>query len=295
MGWSTLASMDSGTVLVFGGSGLLGQELLARMRVDGARTLSPSSSEVPFDQPDAIRHFVAEAQPDVIVNAAAYTDVDGAEREISKARQVNAIAVKTLVDLTAQYGSRLIQVSTASVFDGHEGEVFAHDAPLNPLNSYNRSKAEGELYCLEGINSGLNVAVVRTYWLYGRSRGSFVDFAYRQLAQGEPLTVVADQWGQPTNASDLAAGIANLVGSAGHSGVFHGVNSGAASRLQLVEAIADIGGFNSTCINPVRAADFSAPAPRPTSCVLVEEEPDSPIGQLRPWREALSDYLKMLN
>lgn len=278
-------------VLLFGGSGLLGQAVVKQLRRSSCEVLAPSRDELPLTDSSLIETFINQFQPNIVINAAAYTDVDGAETERELASAVNAESVHVLVQCAQHWGFRLIHVSTASVFTGGPDVYFAEDSALSPTNHYNATKAKAEELCALGLASGANVAWIRTYWLYGRSKPNFVDFIAQRLRTGKQVPVVRDQWGQPTLVDDLGEVIEHLALHSDRVGVVHAVNSGAVSRLEWALAVAEVLDVDPSPIIPVTAAEFSAPAKRPAACLLAMDSGIPQAVHMRPWHQALRQYL----
>ena len=270
---------------------MLGRELVDLFARSGDVVFAPSHTEISLTSRVMMSQVFEEFQPHVVVNAAAYTNVDGAEGDQTRAWEVNANAVRRLSAYSLNLGFRLIHTSTASVFSGTQGEVFGIYSPPSPINIYNTTKAQGERFCEDALTSGANVAWVRTYWLYGPKRKSFVDFVVERLSNIQQVSVVSDQWGQPTYAPDLAARMREIADDTSLVGPVHGVNSGKASRLDWAMAIADILGLDADLISPVVASDFGALAPRPAACLLQDSGEIHGLTTMRPWREALKEYL----
>lgn len=286
----------SATYLVLGSSGLLGQELLRGLAEYGSRyrIVAPGRQDVDLSDATQLARVLEDCRPDVVINSAAWTDVDGAERERDAVFRANTYPVGQLADYALNNKKKLVQVSTASVFSGRNDEVFAHGDVHSPLNVYNTSKAEAEKICFAAAGEGADISVFRTYWLYGRSqRGSFVNFAANQALGSQKTRVVSDQYGQPTLASDLAKQIIKSLASEVSRPIFHSVNSGnGISRLELTYAIFEYFKKDLSLISPVEARDFGAQAPRPEACNLDLSEEG--LFLLRPWKDALYAYLNGL-
>jgi dTDP-4-dehydrorhamnose reductase len=209
----------------------------------------------------------AVADHDVVVNTAAWTDVDGAEAHESAATAVNGDAVALLAGACADAGARLIQISTDYVFDGHGTTPYAEDAPTAPINAYGRSKLVGERAAL--ATGGY---VVRTAWLYGAHGRNFVATMLNLAATRDTVDVVTDQVGQPTWARALAAQLVELggraVAGAAPPGVYHGTASGVASWFDLARATFATVGLDPERVRPTTSDRFVRPAPRPSYSVL---------------------------
>jgi dTDP-4-dehydrorhamnose reductase len=264
-------------VLIVGCNGLLGQNLLrtapsGHSLIGIARHPKAVLSERlgayhARDITDpATWEFVRDVlKPDFIFNAAAYTDVDGCERDPDTARRVNRDAVRAM----AQTGIPLVHLSTDYVFDGAAGPYSEEDA-VDPISAYGRIKLESETEALAGSPKNL---VVRTMWVWGHAKAteggakkSFTDFVRETLAAGKPARIVSDQIGNPTLAEDLALAVWVLVGS-GCSGVYHVSGSDRVSRLDWARTVARFYGLDdadrASLITPVTTADLGLPAARP--------------------------------
>ncbi len=256
-------------ILLIGCSGLLGQNLLRTapdsLIIEGAG-LEPEPAlpenlqgYAPLDISVAadIEKRVKASNPDFIINAAAYTDVDGCERNPSLSHTLNRDAVASM----AATGVPMLQVSSDYVFDGENGP-YAEEDDTHPLSVYGQDKLASETPVLSGNPNSL---VVRTMTLWGRGRGmktSFVDFVKGSLEQGKPIRIVTDQFGNPTLAEDLAQGIWKLI-TEGHSGLFHLAGSEWNSRFEWAVAIAQYYGLDASLIEPCLTADLRQLARRP--------------------------------
>lgn len=255
-------------VLVTGCDGLLGQNLL-RTAPAGDAIIGLARHDVPVPAVRLSEYHVRDiadpatwefirdvVRPDRIVNAAAYTDVDGCERDPALCDRVNRDAVRAM----AATGIPLTQVSTDYVFDGEAGPYSEDDAP-RPLSVYGRSKLESERATLSAPGN----LVVRTAWVWGTERGakkSFTDFVRETLSAGKTARIVTDQWSNPTLAEDLAGAIWALVG-AGRSGLYHAGGSDRVSRLEWAERVAKFFGLDAGLIQPITTADMNPHARRP--------------------------------
>jgi dTDP-4-dehydrorhamnose reductase len=268
-------------VLITGAAGQLGRSVRA--------AALPAWDVVPLDRADLDLtdrgrvDRLAALQPDVIVNCAAYTDVDRAEADERICWAVNAEAPERLAKVAAACGAALIQVSTDYVFDGTASSPYRDDAPVSGLGVYGRSKAAGEQAVREAGGT-----VVRTAWLYAPGGRNFVSTILRLAAGPGPLRVVDDQIGQPTYAVDVADRIVALIERGSPSGVFHATNSGQTSWYGFAVEIVRLWGLGVT-VDPVSSAAFPRPAPRPAYSVL-DQQGWSRVGlaPLRPWQEALA-------
>jgi dTDP-4-dehydrorhamnose reductase len=237
---------------------------------------------------DATSGFVDDAAPDVVVNCAAYTDVDGAESDAETAFAINERGAANVAAAAIGAGATVVHMSTDYVFDGGSETPYLEEDEPNPRTVYGRSKLSGELAVLEVAPRAL---VVRTAWLYGHAGANFVDKMLSLASAGVPLRVVDDQFGAPTNARDLAAVVAELV-AAGASGVVNATNAGSCSWFELAREALSLAGLENAGLTPVSTEEFPRPAQRPTYSVLSLEKLKLLTGRTpRNWREALAEYV----
>ncbi len=236
----------------------------------------------------------AVAAHDVVLNAAAWTDVDGAEADEAAATRVNGTGVETLALACAKTGSRLFHVSTDYVFAGDATEPYPEDAPIDPVNAYGRSKLAGERAVLETLpETGY---VVRTAWLYGRHGKNFVTTMLRLAQERETVDVVDDQLGQPTWSLDLARRLVQLAerGASGNApaGVYHGTASGQTTWYGLARAVFATAGLDPDRVRPTASERFVRPAKRPAYSVLGHDRwAAAGLPPLRNWKAALHEAL----
>jgi len=232
----------------------------------------------------AVEDTLDDLAPDVVVNCAAWTDVDGAETRPEEAMEVNGRAVEGLALACAKRGVRLIHISTDYVFDGAGREPYGEDdVPLRPVNAYGWSKLAGERAALEHGHT-----VVRTAWLYGARGRSFPATIIRLAAERETVQVVTDQVGQPTWSADLAARLVELGRSGAPGGVYHGTNAGRTTWYAFAREIFTLLGADPGRVVPTSSAAFARPAPRPAWSVLGHGRwAEAGLPPMRHWREAL--------
>jgi len=228
--------------------------------------------------------------PDVLVNAAAMTQVDRCEREPERAERVNRWGAQAMADLCHRLGLRLVHLSTDYVFDGEGDRPYREEDDVAPRSVYGRTKLAGERAVLAAHPSAL---VVRTSWLYGRGR-NFVAAILAQAERGAegrpPIRVVGDQRGRPTYAADLAVGLIELV-ERGRTGLYHLANDGEATWWEVARAALDRVGRADLPIQRIQTSQLDLAAPRPRYSVLDCGKAARAGVRLRPWREALEAYL----
>jgi len=269
-------------VLITGAGGQLGHDLVDALSGEELHAFDHKGLDVA--NAAAVRQTVERVRPQVIVNAAAFNDVDGAEKNETAAFAANAEGPAALAAVAASVGARLIHISTDYVFDGRKGSPYNENDRPNPLSVYARSKYEGEQAVLR---SDPSTCVLRTAWLYGRQGKNFVKAIQAAATRGGPLRVVADQVGSPTATADLATAIVELIRTPA-AGLYHVVNAGACSRFEFARAIVGDG----VEVVPITTAEAARPAPRPQNSSLVSIRwASTGIAPLRSWQAALESYL----
>jgi dTDP-4-dehydrorhamnose reductase len=282
-------------VLLVGAGGQLARELV-ETAPEGVALDARDIAALDITDASAVARAVDEARPAVILNAAAYTAVDQAEREPELADLVNHRAVANLARAASACGARLVQVSTDYVFDGRSAEPYEIDAPTNPVSVYGRTKRDGELAAL----SAPDALVVRTAWVYAAHSRNFVATMLRLMHERDEVRVVSDQFGTPTSARGLAAAIWALV-ACDARGILHWTDAGSASWYDFAVAIRDeavaLGSerLRATRVTPIRTVDFPTPARRPAMSVLAKDATWRLVGPGRHWREALRDELAQMD
>ncbi len=234
------------------------------------------------------------ARPDLVIHAAAWTDVDGAERDEAGARAVNVDAARNVAQAACARGAHLVAVSTDFVFSGAGAAPYAEDAPTDPVSAYGRTKRDGEEAILAVDPS---FAVARTAWLYGGPGKHFPRMVLTVLQTQGAMEVVADEAGSPTFAGDLAEALVALAAT-GAGGVFHLANEGRVTRYELAREVAALAGLDPAAVHPTTTAAFLAkyplPAKRPPDSELRNLRAASLGITLRPWRNALAAYVPRL-
>ena len=231
---------------------------------------------------------IESLQPGIVINVAAYTDVDGCELHEEKAFAINAEGMRHVALGAGRCGAKVVYLSTDYIFDGKKGKPYLEDDPPHPLNVYGRSKLKGEQYVQELAKDAL---VVRTQWLYGKYGNNFVASILRQAREKEVLSVVDDQIGSPTYTVDLSKAISLLV-QRDTRGIFHVANSNFCTWYDYAQRILTLSGVRGVRVVPISSKELSRPAPRPSYSVLDTQKLKRETGiTLRPWFEALKDYL----
>jgi dTDP-4-dehydrorhamnose reductase len=275
-------------VFVTGCNGLLGVDLVAAFRSRGHEVGGCDLPQVDVTRPREVAAAVEEAGANVVVHAAAMTDVDGCERDPVGAFTTNALGTRNVAVACQSAGAPMIYLSTDFVFDGTGDRPYREFDPPNPLCVYGRSKLEGEQYVRHLVPRHM---VVRTAWLYGARGRNFVRSILSAATRDEPVRVVTDQVGSPTYTRDLASAIVRLVETR-LWGVYHVTNSGAVSWWGFGHEILRLVGLGDRTITPISSVELDRAAGRPSYSVLDTSSLEATIGErLRNWRAALEDFL----
>jgi len=276
-------------ILITGCRGQLGLELIRQFNeFDGLYSLIETDvHNLDITNQAMVFDLVKSQKPDVIINCAAYTNVDGCESDELNAYRVNAIGPQNLSAAAFSVGAKIVQVSTDYVFDGTVSSPKIESDPINPRSVYGKSKALGEILVKE-INP--RHFIVRTAWLYGEGN-NFVRTMLKLAKEKDEVKVVNDQFGSPTSTKDLARCIIKLINTESY-GTYHGTCEGSCSWNQFAKKIFEIKGINIK-VSDITTEELNRPAERPKYSVL-----DNfmlrliGINEFRSWEEALIDYLK---
>jgi dTDP-4-dehydrorhamnose reductase len=275
-------------VMIFGASGLLGQALMREWRDDEIIPLT--SRDVDIRDAGKVRQIVESAKPDWIVLAAAYTDVDGCEKNQALAFSVNRDGAINVAEAAKDCGSRLLFLSSDYVFDGKKTTPYETDDPPNPQSIYGRSKAEAEARLLELLP---DCCIVRTAWVYGIGGKCFPDTILKLAATRPTLDVVDDQRGCPTYTVDLARAVIQLCRK-NAKGIVHATNSGNCTWFEFARAIVREANL-PTEVRPTTTQQMARPAPRPACSVLSARSLQAYEIAMPTWQDALARYLQERN
>jgi dTDP-4-dehydrorhamnose reductase len=288
-------------ILQIGTNGQVGWELL--------RTCAPLGNVVALDYPDVdlsdyagLRKLVAEVKPNIILNAAAYTNVDKAESEPEKTRAINAIGPGVLAEEAKKINAVLVHYSTDYVFDGNKGSPYVETDATNPLNVYGQTKLEGEQAIAA---SGCANLVLRTSWVYSLRQGGFVTKVLQWARTQEVMRVVDDQISSPTSARMLAEVTALILAQGREDvfgylkekgGLYHCAGGGSCSRYEWAKAILELDSHKEEQIVkqllPAKSKDFPTPAVRPNHSVLLGQKMQNLDIQLENWRDLLKNQME---
>lgn len=252
-------------IIVTGARGMLGYDLVHHLTAKGYDVVPCTSSDLNvLHSVDDIRAVLERIQPDLIIHTAAYTDVDGAEKNPELAVAVNQDGTRKLAVAARDVGAILAYVSTDYVFDGQKGSPYTTDDRPNPINQYGLSKYHGELMIQEILEQ---YYILRTSWLYGVHRNNFVDFVLNGAREGRELTIVSDWMGAPTWTGSLSDTIERVVTS-GAYGIYHAVDQGVVSKYEQAVRMCQAAGLSSDMIQPVPSSSLSFVATRPVFSAL---------------------------
>lgn len=273
-------------VLITGARGMLGSDLLMRLKEEGTEVFPFSREELDITDGDALKRVFSEVKPKVVINCAAYTDVDGCEEDYRRAFKVNGLGPRLLARFSKDAGFKLVHISTDYIFDGKKMGVYSEEDVPNPINVYGRSKLEGE----RGVMTADNYLIIRTAWLFGRNGRNFVEFVFKKLKTSGEINVIEGQTGSPTYTKDLSDAIVRLL-KIGARGILNVVNDGFCTRYELTRKVMALMKTDAV-INEVKEEELRRPARRPGFTPLSIEKLKSLGISMRRWEEAVEDYLK---
>lgn len=282
-------------ILITGANGQLGSSLRRLGGVSPHNYICTDVAQLDITDADAVMQSVRENRIDVIVNCAAYTNVERAEEDESTADLLNHRAAGNLAAAAKACGTTLFHVSTDYVFDGTAHRPYTEDMAPSPLGAYGRTKLAGEQAVMA---SGCRYLIFRTAWLYSEFGNNFLKTMLRLTSERDRLNVVFDQVGTPTYAGDLALAIFSVIESeryAGREGVYHFTNEGVCSWYDFAAEIAAAAGHDTCRIAPCRTSEFPTKAVRPAYSVLDKTKIKTAFDMEIPhWRESMLYCLKQL-
>ena len=270
--------------LVIGASGLLGRVLLEEWYSDEVSGVSSRDGDL--RSPEDMQRLLTRFAPTVTVLAAAYTDVDGCEKDPERAHEVNCQGAVNVAVAARSSGSRLIFLSTDYVFDGSKTTPYTPEDRVSPMSVYGRSKAEAEQRIREILPE---CCIVRTSWLFGAAGRCFPNTILELAQTRKKLSVVDDQRGSPTWNRDLARALIQLA-RLGSAGIVHATNQGDCTWYEFSQALVRAAGLKDVAITPVTTAEFPRPARRPAYSVLSPAGLEAYGVKMRPWRDTLALY-----
>ena len=280
-------------ILVTGANGQLGQCLQKiSSQFEEFEFIFTDSETLDITNKEEVNDFFWQNAPDFCINAAAYTAVDLAETDIEKAFLVNADGTENLAEACAENNAQFIHVSTDYVFDGENNLAYTEEDFTNPLGVYGASKLAGDELALEVNPCSV---ILRTSWVYSEFGKNFVKTMLSLFATKEELSIVADQFGQPTNANDLAEAIMKIIKSEKITpGIFNFSNLGRISWFDFAEKIAELSEAKIK-LNAIETSQYPTPAKRPKNSVLdLDKISKTYAVPLKPWEESLEDCVQIL-
>ena len=288
-------TMRSKRILITGANGQLGNEMRRLGAVSPNEYLFTDVAELDITDKGAVIEYVKENDVDIIVNCAAYTNVDKAEEDEATAELINATAVGNLAEAAKAVDGTLFHISTDYVFGADGNTPRAEDMPLNPLGAYGRTKLHGEQAIAE---VGCKAIIIRTAWLYSEFGNNFLKTMLRLTAEKESLNVVFDQVGTPTYAGDLALAIFSIIEGdiyKGNEGIYHFSNEGVCSWYDFAQEIASAMRHDKCKINPCHSNEFPSKVTRPPFSVLDKTKIKTTFGiEIPHWRDSMLYCLQRL-
>jgi dTDP-4-dehydrorhamnose reductase len=270
-------------IFITGSDGQLGCELTEVLK---GEDLLPGKEPEQDITDEKIMVQICDFRPEVVIHAAAYTDVDGCEKNRDLAHKVNAIGTHHVARAAEKSGAKMVYISTDYVFSGRKRSPYVESDSPHPLNVYGQSKWEGEQFVEQACSRYL---VLRTSWLYGRVGKNFVKTILNKATQGEELRVVNDQVGCPTYAKDLAMAIAALIKKEAF-GLYHAAGQGTCSWFEFAEEAIKLSGISKK-VAPIGSKNLNRPARRPRYSALNPQKLNGLGIYLRPWRDALQECI----
>ena len=278
-------------ILVIGAKGMLGRDLVKVLRSSSRNdeVIGWDFEDIDIREERSTMAKIERNCPEIVINVAAFTDVDGCESNEEKAFAINAEGMRHVALGALRCHAKVVYLSTDYVFDGKKREPYLESDPPNPLNVYGRSKWRGEQYVQELVENSL---IIRTQWLYGGYGNNFVTSILRQAREKRVFSIVNDQIGSPTYTVDLSKAISVLI-QCDVKGIFHVANSDLCTWYTFGKAILKLAGIGGVKIIPISSKELGRLATRPSYSVLSTQKLKREIGMtLRPWSEALRDYLQ---
>jgi dTDP-4-dehydrorhamnose reductase len=277
-------------ILVTGANGQLGTELLQSLAQTSIEIITATRSQLDITIKNHVKDYLRYHRPDWVVNCAAYTDVDLAEKNLEQSYLVNAMGPENLAQVCESVGSKLLQISTNSVFSSDTPKFFTPDDIVNPMNQYSKSKALGEKLIVK--NCSKNYWIIRTSWLYGNYGGKFVHSILEKNYLNNPISVVDDQFGQPTNSQDLAEFVKSFILEPPSMGIYHFTNIGYVSRFDLAKQILFFFSGDDSKVKRIKTKKMIGVAERSRYSLLsLENDSFAPKNEYIPYDESLRQFL----
>ncbi len=276
-------------VLITGANGMVARATAAYCRSIGDEVVAMTRQELDIADLDAVMGLFETERPKIVLNCAAYTDVDGAETNVEKCYAANSAGPENLAAAAKEFSSVFVTISTDYVFDGKKGGPYTQDDVPNPQSVYAKSKLDGEA---RAAAANPNSIIVRTGWIYGAHGTNFLSVMHKLLSEGKNIKAISDSFGTPTYAADLAVRLRELAGLR-TSGIFHVSNSGTGtSYLEFANAVVEFSGFDRSLIEMVSNDSLNRPAARPANSRLACLRSSSlGLPPMRDWLAALKEFI----
>lgn len=274
-------------ILVLGHRGTMGSDLMLRM--GGAHDITGKDiDDFDISVEEECRRVIEDSSPDVVINAAACTNVDGCEADHDRCFAVNAVGVKNVALACGREGIRIVQFSTDCIFDGRKPSPYIEEDEPAPLNVYGASKLEGERFLQAFSDRWL---LIRTSWLYGRNGGNFMKTLLTEAEHAKSIDAASDQIGSPTHSWDLAGAVQLLI-ERGDQGIYHLTNRGRCSRYEFACKVLQYAGKTDVAVRALPLEELCRPAVVPAQIVLSCRKFFETTGRtMRFWQIALQDCL----
>ncbi len=272
-------------IFIAGGNGQLGTAL--QMELSEHEVTAVDLPEVDITHKEALFTAVSNASPDILINSAAYTNVDGCAQDPELAYRVNGLGAQNLALAALEFNAEMIHISTNELFPGENYAGYEEWMPTRPINAYGRSKAAGEFLTRNILNK---LYIVRTAWLYAPGGRNFIHAILRRAQETGEIRVVTDEVGNPTYVKDLAQALARLLPTQQY-GTYHFVNQGHCSRWEFANEILRLAGLEAVSNSPILGREFKRLSTPPPYAAL-NNVAGKAIGiELRAWQEALAEYM----
>jgi dTDP-4-dehydrorhamnose reductase len=278
-------------ILITGAGGMLGRELV-KILSERHQVIGLSHAELDILDVEGTKRTICKIKPELVIHAAAYTDVDGCEKNPDKAYSVNTIGTQNVALACQKAEAILLYTSTDFVFNGTKGKPYLEWDRPEPINVYGKSKYAGERVVAHLLNQ---YYIVRTAWLYGEHGRNFPATILAKAKERKNLEVVSDQVGSPTFTYDVVKGIEELI-ETGSFGIYHMVNTGECSWYEFARKILDLAGYQNWEVKPITSEQLGRPAKRPSYSVLRNFSLERVAGVvMRSWEEAIAEFLQRIS
>jgi dTDP-4-dehydrorhamnose reductase len=279
-------------ILVIGAKGMLGRDLMEVLHASSFDQVTGwDIDEIDIRIEKDTVEKIGRLQPEIVINLAAFTNVDECESQAERAFAINAEGMRHVATGALRSDAKVVYLSTDYVFDGKKREPYVESDLPNPLNVYGRSKLQGERYVQELTEDGV---IIRTEWLFGKHGKNFVASILRQAREKKELSIVDDQTGSPTYTIDLAKAISVLI-QHDVKGIFHVANSDTCTWFTLGQSVLEFSGISGVKVSPISSKELKRPAIRPPYSGFNCQKLKQVTGiTLRPWSEAVKEYVHSL-